>query len=298
MPGFSDLWPFSLLNQPHHDPPQQPQHVQQPSAECSAVTSCLHPAEISFPWLNLGEGCRQAVTDMGPACVQWDIVQQDSACDMYGESVVLIPADEDNVALTEGRLGSMSHAAGVSPEPIDAAPVFVAARPAVSAQDTPADSQGPCVSPQPVRSAVTAATEPDLVASAREALPQQRPGCLAWPTPAHACELAGVPIEVNPAAAADTAPMQGRQPHLDHDSAEILHGSTSQGRVQSARSQYCKTFIEAFQLSLPGVPRTRVRDAFLRDNSCHQGAANHGMHITFQASPPSLNLLAWRLFAL
>ncbi|CAK0786885.1 hypothetical protein CVIRNUC_010099 [Coccomyxa viridis] len=202
---------------------------------------------------------------MGPACVQWDNVQQDSACDMYGESVVLIPADEDNVALTEGRLGSMSHAAGVSPEPIDAAPVFVAARPAVSAQDTPADSQGPCVSPQPVRSAVTAATEPDLVASAREALPQQRPGCLAWPTPAHACELAGVPIEVNPAAAADTAPMQGRQPHLDHDSAEILHGSTSQGRVQSARSQYCKTFIEAFQLSLPGVPRTRDVSYAVRD---------------------------------
>ena len=298
MSGISSLWPFPLLSKRHHDPPQQPQDVQQPSAECSSVTGCPHMAENPFPWLELGEGPRESVSSMVPAPVQLDGVQLDSACNMYGESIVLIPTDEENVAPTEGKPGRVSHAASVSPELIDAQPVFVAARPSSSARDIPAGAQGPCMSPQPVRSAITAATYPDLVASVPEALPQQEPGCLAWPPPAHACEPAGISIKATPAAAAvHTAAMQGRQPHLDHDSAKILHGSTSQGRVQSARSQYCKTVVEAFQLSLPGVPRTRVKDAFLRDDSCHMGAASRGMHITFQVSPPSRDQLAWQLFS-
>ena len=150
------------------------------------------------------------------------------------------------------------------------------------------------MSPQPVKRAITAATDPDVVASVPEALPQQEPGSLAWPTPAHACKLAGMPIEVTPAAAVHRAPMQGRQPHLDHDSAKILHGSPSQGSFQSARTPFSKTAAEALQPDLPGAPRTRVRDAFERDDSCHlpAGAASRGMHITFQVSALSSDLLA------
>ena len=253
-------------------------------------------AENPFPWLELGEGPREPVSSMGLAPVQQDGVQLDSACNMYGESVVLIP-DEENVAPTQGKPGSVSHAASLSPELIDAQPVFVAARPSASAQDIPAGAQRPCMSPQPVRSAIAAAIYPELVASVPEALPQQEPGCLAWPPPAHACEPAGISIEATPAAAAmHTAPMQGRQPHLDHDSAKILHGSTSQVSVQYAQTQYSETSAEALQLGLPGVPRTRVRDAFLRDDSCHLGAASRGMHITFQVSPPSLDQLLGSYF--
>ena len=301
MSGISSLWPFSLLSDRHHDPPRQLQDVQQPSAERSSVTGCPHIAETPFPWLELGEGLRHSVSSMGPAPVQLDGTQLDSACNMYGESIVLIPADEENVAPTEGQPGSVSHAASVSPELIDAQPVFVAARPSSSeesAQDIPAGAQGPCMSPQPFRSAITAATYPELVASMPEALPQQEPGCLAWPPSAHACEPAGISIEATPAAAAmHTAPMQGRQPHLDHDLAKILHGSTSQGSVQYVQTQFSETSAEAMQLGLPGVPRTRVRDAYLRDDSCHLGAASRGMHITFQVSPPSLDQLAWQLFS-
>ena len=273
MPAFSSLWPFPVLGERHHERLQQLQNGKQLSADLSAVISGPSMAETHFPRLEPSVGPRQSFSSTVPAPVQRDNVQLDSACNMYGESVVLISTDEEIVALSEGRPGSVSHAAGVSPKLIDARPVFA--------------SQW---SSFPLMKRLWRSQRAD-----QEALPQQQPGCLAWPPPAHACELAGIHIEVTPAAAADTAPMQGRRLHLDHDSAEILHGSPSQGSFQSARSQYCKTSVEAFQLGLPGVPRTQVRDAFLRNNSCHLGAASRGMHITFQASPSSLDLLAWHV---
>ena len=294
MQALLSLWPFQVVGERHHDPPQQLQDVQQPSADCPAVTSCPHTAEEPPLWLEVEGVLRQPVSSMAPAPVQHDSVQHDSACNMYGEAVILIPADEEDVGSTGHRLGSMSHAAGVSPEVGDAQPAIVIARPPVAAQSTPADTQDPCVSLQQVRNAVTAAACPEMVASTLEALPQQQSGCPAWATATHACELAGICTIVTSAAAAHIAPMQRSQLHVDHDSARVLHVSTSQGSSQSAASQSSEASMETLQLGLPAPTKARIRGVFPRDDSCHLAAASHGMHITFQASPLSSSLLIWQ----